>query len=299
MSPLLGLLLLQTPGEVAFDYTSPKGLVVAGMAANGDKAVQVLVDTGARRTLIDAKLAREMKLEAGEEIRAYGAGGAVDTRVAKGLRLKGLTEGIDVVALPLETIGKAVGTPIDVILGQDVLASRVLEIDGRTMRLTFGVRPAAVFGGDTVIPLTTRAGRPYVAATVVNPEGGLLSADLLLDTGSDTTVELVQRYADETGLKTRADPLGRRITGVGGTVTVRVAELREIRIGGRVVPSQEVRVYLPPASAASDGDGRVGGGFLSRFKVTIDGPGAKLVLRELRPASAQGPKIGPATFPSP
>ena len=284
MIPALALLLLQTPGEVTLDFEAPRGLVVAKIVANGERTVRALVDTGARRTLIDDALARAMKLEAGEEIRAYGAGGAVDTRVAKGLVLKGLTEGIDAVALPLGTIGEAVGTPIDVILGQDVLASRVLEIDGRSHRLTFGVRPAAVFGGDTVIPLVLRAGRPYLQATVVDPAGGLRGAELLLDTGSDTTVELVQRYADEVGLKTRADPLGRRITGVGGTVTVRVAELREIRIGGRVVPPQEVRVYLPPASAASDGDGRVGGGFLSRFRVTIDGPGNKLVLRELRPA---------------
>ena len=282
MAPILALLLAQSAGEVTFDFTSPRGLIVARATANGERPVRILVDTGARRTIVDATLAKELKLVPGEEIRAYGAGGAIDTRLAKGFRLAGLAEDLEVVELPLDGIAKEIGTPIDAILGQDVLATRVVQIDVAAGKLTFGTRPAAVFGADTVIPLRLRAGRPFLLATVVGPQGGTADAELLLDTGSDTTVELAQTYTDEMSLRTRPDPLGRSITGIGGSVSVRVVDLREIRIGGHAVPVGDVRVFLPPANAASDGDGRLGGGFLSRFKTTIDGPGGKLVLRAFR-----------------
>lgn len=279
---LAALLIGQSAGEVTLPFASPKGFIVAQAAANGDRPVQVLVDTGARRTVVDAALAKTLGLAPGAEVRARGAGGAIDAHFAKGLRLAGLGDEIEAVALPLDAIGTAIGTRIDVILGQDVLAQRVVEIDGAAGRVTFGTRPPVVSARDAVISLHLRDGRPYLMATVVSPSGGLNDAELLLDSGSDTTVELAQPYADEVGLRTRPDPNGRRILGVGGTVALRLADLREIRVGETVVSPQDVRVFHRPADAASDGDGRLGNSFLSRFKAIIDGPGLKLVLRPLR-----------------
>lgn len=286
MTPLLAALLLaRQASEVTLPFTLARGLIVAQVAGNGDRPLRVLVDTGAQRTVVDETLAKELKLGVGDEVHARGAAGTVDAHYAKGLRLAGLNESLDAVALPLAAIGGAIGTPIDVILGQDILAQRVVGIDAVAGKLTLGTRPPAVMSSDTVISLHERGGRPYLMATVVTPEGQLADAEMLLDSGSDTTAELAQPYADELGLRTLPDPGGRRILGVGGSVPVRIADVRELRIGGAVLPPDDVRVFFRPTGAAADGDGRVGNGFLARFKVTIDGPGQKLVLTPLRKSS--------------
>ena len=255
---------------------------MAQAAANGDRPARVLVDTGARRTVVDAAFAASLGLAPGDAVRVRGSGGTVDARFAKGLRLAGLGEGIEAVALSLGSLTNALGARVDVILGQDVLSKRVVEIDGAAGKVSFGTRPPVVTAADDVLSLHRREGRPYVMATVVNPLGGESDAELLLDSGSDTIAELAQPYATEVGLRTRPDPDGRRILGVGGTVPLWVPDVREIRLGRAAVPPGDVRVFARPADSAGDGDGRVGNGFLSRFKATIDGPGMKLVLTPLR-----------------
>ena len=284
MTPILAALLLarQTP-DVTLDFTLTKGLIVAQGNANGNHPARVLIDTGARRTIVDAAFAKTIGLTPGEVVRVRGAGGTVDARYAKGLRLAGLGEGLEVAAVPLDALADALGARVDIILGQDVLASRVLLIDGVAGKVVFGVRPPVVTTSDTVLSLHRREGRPYLMATVVDPNGGQADAELLLDSGSDTTAELAQPYAEELGLHTRPDPDGRRILGVGGTVPLRVADVRGILVGRVAVPPQDVRVFSRPADSAGDGDGRVGNGFLSRFRATIDGPGLKLVLTPLKP----------------
>ena len=282
MTLLAAMLLARLP-DVSLDYTSPKGLIVVQTEGNGGKPVRALVDTGAQRTVVDRDLADSLALEKGAEVRARGAGGTVDARFVKGLHLAGLGEApLEAVALPLAAISGALGTKIDVILGQDVLAKRVVEIDRTALKVTFGFRPAIVSASATVVSLHLRAGRPYLGAIVVGADGMESEAEMLLDCGSDTVAELAQPYADAIGLATRPDPDGRSILGVGGTAPLRVADLRGLRVGREVVPSGDVRVFFRPLNSAGDGDGRVGNGFLSRYKTTIDGPGLKLVLTPIR-----------------
>ncbi len=279
VTPFLAAMLLARLPDVSLDYTSPKGLVVAVTEGNGGKPVSLLIDTGAQRTVVDRELADSMGLEKGAEVRARGAGGTVEARFVKGLHLEGLGEApLEAVALPLDVIGKAVGTKIDVILGQDVLGKRVVEINPTTMKVTFGMRPAIVPSSATVVSLRLREGRPYLMAVVVGPDGGEAEAEMLLDCGSDTVAELAQPFADAIGLRTRPDPDGRRLLGVGGSTPLRVADLRGLRVGREGVPPSDVRVFLRPLNSAGDGDGRLGNGFLSRYRTIIDGPGLKLVL---------------------
>ena len=246
---------------------------------NDDKPLRMLVDTGAQRTVVDVDVAKRLGLTDGETVKARGSGGTVTARFVDGLRLKALGgDAMQAVAMPLKPIADAIGVPIDAILGQDVLGKRVLEIDWAAARLTFGSRPPAVSSQDTVISLRLRAGRPYAPATFVTPEGRADVAELLLDTGSDTVVEIAQPYADELGLRTSPDPSGRSILGLGGTVPLRVAQIRETRLGRESVAASDVRVFYRPVDSAGDGDGRVGSGFLARYKATIDGPRMKLVL---------------------
>ena len=283
-SILAALLLARQASDVTLDFTESRGLIVAQAAGNDGRILHVLIDTGAQRTVVDATVAKDLGLAPGDPVRARGAAGSVDARYAKGLRLAGLGEGMDAVALPLAAIGAAIGTPIDVILGQDVLEKRVVGIDAAAGKLTLGTHPSPVMASDSVVSLHERGGRPYLMATVVMPDGQSADAEMLLDSGSDTTAELAQPYADELGLRTVADPNGRRILGVGGSVPLRLADVT-LRVGNAVLPSGDVRVFFRPVGAATDGDGRVGNGFLARFKTTIDGPGRKLILTPLRSGS--------------
>ena len=284
MTPLLAAILLKPAApDVAFDYASPKGLIVVTTEGAGGKPLKVLVDTGAQRTVVDRALADALKLEKGEEVKARGQGGTVEAYFVKGLRLSALSEApLDAVALPLDGLGKAIGTPIDVILGEDVLGKRVVDIDPVERKVAFGSRPPAVSTYDTVVSLDLRSGRPHVPATVGLPDGGNARAMLLLDTGSDAVAELAQPFADGIGLATRPDPQGRSTLGVGGTVALRLADLLGLSVGRETVGPDDVRVFGRPVDAAGDGDGRVGNGFLARYRTTIDGPGLRLVLSPIR-----------------
>jgi len=284
VTPLLAAILLAPKApDVILDFTSPKGLIVVQTQSNGGQSLAVLIDTGAQRTVVDRDVADGFKLEKGADVKARGAGGTVEAHFVKGLQLEGLGEkSLEAVALPLGAIGAALGTKIDVILGQDVLNKHVVGIDRNGLKVTFGSRPPEVPAAATVVSLNLRGGRPYLPAFVVLPDGRRASADLLLDTGSDTVAELAQPYADEIGLSTKPDPNGRSILGVGGAVALRVADLRGLQVGRESVEAEDVRVFHRPADSAGDGDGRVGNGFLSRYKATIDGPGLKLVLTPLR-----------------
>lgn len=277
------MLVRRAPDDVSLAFTSPKGLVVVRTEGNGGKPMRILLDTGAQRTVVDRTFARSLGLTESGEVKARGSGGTVDAHFVKGLELHGLGDGpIEAVSLSLDAIGRAIGTPIDAILGQDVLGKRVVQIDGSTMRVTFGTHSPLVYSADAVVTLHLKAGRPYLMATIVGPNGGLSDAEMLLDSGSDTIAELAQPYADEVGLTTHPDPSGRRILGVGGSVPLRIADLREVRLGRAIVPPGDVRVFFRPVDSSGDGDGRVGNGFLSHYKATIDGPGLKLVLTPLR-----------------
>lgn len=286
MTPLIAALILTqgtTPSDVILPFTSPKGLIVVETIGNDDKPLRMLVDTGAQRTFVDVEVAKRLGLEVGDEIKARGSGGMVTARFSKGLRLKGLNdEPIEAVALSLKGIVDAIGAPIDAILGQDVLGKRVMEVDWATAKLTFSSQAPMVSAYDTVISLHLRGGRPYAPATIVTPSGREADADLLLDTGSDTIVEIAQPYADSIGLRTRPDPNGRSLLGVGGAVPLRVPELQEARLGRESVQPADVRVFYRPVDSAGDGDGRVGSGFLVRYKTLIDGPRLKLVLKPVR-----------------
>ena len=277
-SILAAILMVRQEVEVAYDYKTYGGVIVVELRANGDQPLRALVDTGSRVTVVDAAAAARLGLALGEVARVRGQGGTIDARFVKGLKIAGLGESASTVAFPLDALSGAIGVHLDGILGQDILARRVTTIDAAAGRITLGTRPPVVSGSDAVLSLRLRGGRPFLMATVVGPEGGTTDAELLLDSGSDTTAELAQPYADEVGLRTKPDPSGRRILGVGGSVPMRVAEIREVRVGRVSVPPAEVRVFARPPESAGDGDGRVGNGFLSRFKATIDGPGQKLVL---------------------
>lgn len=280
---LAAMLMARLPADVSLDFASPKGLVVFQAEGPGGAALKILLDTGARRTVVDTKVAEALKLTKGDDVRANGVGGAVNAHFVKGLNLSSLGEpSLEAVALPLDAIGGAIGSKIDLILGQDVLGKHVVEIDPRTMKLTFGTRPAIVPAAATVVSLHTREGRPYLMATVVGSTGEEMDAEMLLDTGSDAVTDLAQPFADEMGLSTRPDPQGRSFMGVGGSVPLRIAELRGVRVGREVVSSSDVRVVFRALNAAGDGDGRVGSAFLGRYRTIIDGPGKKLVLAPIK-----------------
>ena len=277
-SILAAILMVRQEADVAFDFKTYGGVMVVEVQANGDRPLRLLVDTGSRVTVVDSAAATRLGLGLGETAHVRGQGGTIEARFVKGLRIAGLGDSLQTVAFPLDALGKAIGVPLDGILGQDFLARRVVTFDAAAGRVTLGTRPPVVTSSDTVLSLRLRGGRPFLMATVVGPDGGMTDAELLLDSGSDTTAELAQPYADEVGLRTRPDPSGRRILGIGGSVPMRVADIREIRVGRVSVPSEDVRVFARPPESAGDGDGRVGNGFLSRFKAVIDGPGQKLIL---------------------
>lgn len=252
-------------------FEAPDRHILFSAAING-KAVTVLLDNGADRTLIDRGTASRLALK----IRGNGlaavtsamttietmATETVTIEIPRALRVEG-----PMVASNLAPIARALGRPVDVVLGYEVLDEVAVMIDPSAKRMAFhtgaSARPEA---GTTRVPID---------------DGGMVSATLngasvrlKLDLGFNGVVRLSENAwrrsvrdgaPTGTGSQTTADGRTRMTSSV----------LAALRIGAVNVPRATVLDCYVPAGNA---DGLLGTGFLARGPIILDLKGRQLLL---------------------
>lgn len=215
------------------------GLFIAETMIDGKGPYSMALDTGASVTAVSSEVAAETG--AGSTLRRLEIGRMeVFGRIRYQVR-------------DLDELGRAIGTPIDGILGHQVFQKALLTYDypASEVRIGFGALTDDMPG---VAPMSTSK-RPFVGAEIAGRE-----INVLLDTGSSQGLSLadLDRYA----AKSPPRMIGLRV-GVDGLDELRAARLEgSVRFGAFVLDE--------PVVFDATNDNLLGYGVLSDFVVTLD-----------------------------
>ncbi|TCP33220.1 aspartyl protease family protein [Sphingomonas sp. BK235] len=258
---------------VAFDLT-PGNQIRFRMQLDGREITAVL-DTGVSYSVLARHYAQTHRLAIRAEGQATVIGGSVDVgRVDTAtVTLGGLTRrggSLAVADLPAAATGSA--TAVDLLVGRDLTAAYALDIDYAARRFRLLRSGRLPFAGVRA-PLTIAPDRlVYVSEVTL---GRTRLRPMVVDTGDGSSITLGATGWAAAGAAVRAVPTTTTVSfGLAGAVVSELAIVPRLLVGGAT--AREVEVRVEPAGGFSDTigvAGRIGSGFLQRYRVLLD-PGA-------------------------
>lgn len=226
--------------------------------------------------VVDAAVARELRLPEGENDTISGAGaGRVTAKKIAGVEL-GLgaakPQSYDFVATDLSGVSSIVGTQIDGIIGYAFLRQFIVTIDysARQLELRAPAETPHIRGEE--LPIRIENGWAFVRATLCIDDAHRVTDDFLIDSGSDDDVNHpMAREAPNARSTQTGNGLGQPVTGF-------VATADWLQLG-----STKLRNVALASGGGSERTSRlIGGGVLSRFTVTLDYPHSRIFLEHER-----------------
>lgn len=211
------------------------GRMYVDARVNGTGPYRFLVDSGADRSVIGARLAARLKLPAERLVHLQGMAGTTDVRTVVVDRLglgTSVIDGLQLPALPERYIGAAG------LIGIDALAEQRLRMDFDTRTVTIEDRRKPVIGEPGEIVVTARRRKGQLILTQCSVAYTRVYA--VIDTGSDITVG---NFALARAILGRVPPLDRTVTLVsvtGQSFEARLATLPTMRIGGLFIDNVTV-----------------------------------------------------------
>jgi hypothetical protein len=256
---------------------------IVQVTIGGSRPLAVLPDTGADDDILNARIARELKLHVLDPKVIEQPGGAIEMGQIEGVQLKigsVPVPNLAMVSAPLDPLQPFIGQPLDGILGYGFFSQFVVEFDyaARRVRLfapeTYVAPPKAV-----MIPITFRGKSPLVEITLEGATGESVKTLVEIDTGSFESLGLKGAFLDGHRL-VAADAPKRPLFGlaIGGETTGYRTRLAAATLG-------PFRLSRPVTSATTSGDGGsadvagvLGAEALNRFKVIVDYSRKQLLL---------------------
>jgi hypothetical protein len=260
-------------GVAALPFENLGGLVILPVTIGASRPLRFVLDSGAGRMVLDRAVADELGLarEGSGYVMGAGAGALrVDYVRDVTLSLPGLTSaGHELATLDLAPLARTVGGRVDGVIGYQVFARTVVEIDYPGGRVTFRAPESYVYrGAGSDLPIDIDRRWPFVRAELVLDDGTVIADRFLVDSGSSDAVDhpIVQemrgRRETETGV------------GLGAATRGHVARARAFRLGGFTVESPNVAC----CGASEETSRLIGSGVLSQFRVIFDYTRRRLIL---------------------
>ena len=219
-------------------------------------ATHCLLDTGNSSIAISSKLANQLKLRSIGQLQVRGLGKFATQVVRTGPLTFGNATfpAADYVELgDIDTFG------YDVVLGADILAQGAVDIDPATHHITF--HAGAPRSSTVTLPLAFQNFIP-----VVNVQLGTVDAQLAVDTGDDSNINLsYDFYRNHQDLFSATEQ--HTIKGVGGESVEVVGNIPEVKIGDLSVGEQRIGATQTLQGTAY---GHLGAAFLAHFRVVLD-----------------------------
>jgi hypothetical protein len=283
-------LLAQSPAGLGLPVDRASHVFFARATINERGPFWLTVDTGATVTVIDPSTAGRLGL------RVTHAGARPDVGVAPGLTPVATTRGATIRigqaapftpsllhVVPVRAAEDLIGHRIDGVLGTDFLSRHVVEFDyGRGRVVLHAPGAFAADGPPAGVAVTVRRNVLLTPAALTLPDGGTLTARLLVDTGSNLGLTLNSPFVRRHRL---ADRFPSRRTaasaGINGLVTSPLMTLASLSIGDTAIRKPEAALSRDTAglNASEAFDGILGADLLRRFTVVVDYPGRRLLLR--------------------
>lgn len=248
--------LLEMPFDLYRDY-----IIVAKGSIGEKRNRNLLIDTGAVPSVVDARLAKKLKLKGREShLSLFTKRVKVKSVVLPSLELGPirLTDH-PVMIQDLRFIERGIGVRIDAIIGLDVLGWSNLMIDYGTRRLHFGVRVS----DEPKIPLELGPGCMLLAVRI---EGRTLR--LMVDTGASGLMLFETRF--RTLFPNLRPRRKREFENMGGAKSLAEVELRGLEIGTARLGPTMAALITSEANATPDFDGLLGIRGLGASRVYFD-----------------------------
>lgn len=243
--------------------------VVATARLNGHQT-EVILDTGASVTTLDRAYARSIGLPEGAKVDARGAGGVVEAEIVSGVTLEiGGTrfDDMTVAVMDLSAVARAIGHPMNIVLGREFFNSAVISIDWAASRLR--VTPHDRFSagqGARALELKRRGPFNTIPISVAGGE----PVEALLDLGNGGALKLPKSYWGKRDDLARLPYAEGQAGGVGGLHASRNTTIPSVTLAGQSfanVPTtlSEGGNDHEPAQMTN-----VGIGLLKQFHVDLD-----------------------------
>jgi predicted aspartyl protease len=264
-----------------------RGIAFVRGQINHGPVMDLLVDTGGASTLVDQKVASELRL-ATQSAQASASGSSSNIQV--GYIPSGLIQvgpiayrgAIVVTSLsPLEPI---FGRALKGIVGGELFRERVVQFDYENNLIRFFQPDYACADCGQTLPITLLEGIPFVEATLSMPNGKSIVGKFLIDTGGNAAIQIWKEVADRqallAGLPTASDA-GR---GIGGETPEFSARAKSLKIGDIQIAGPTVAVTDDNSGPKTKGQsvGLIGIDVLRRFTLTFDYKKQKLYARPNR-----------------
>lgn len=227
-----------------------------------------LFDSGAGRTVIGRSVAAQLGLQPTEKSSIVGAGsGRVGVDIVKGVSL--LLGGIRLDGVDLYITDIPESEHVDGIIGYDLLCASVVTLDYNEPAVSVTAPSAFQYhGSGDVLPLIIRGRWPYVPGTLKVPGVDAVTDEFLIDTGSDDAV-------NHPIIRKSKGQLRETNTGNGGFGESQrgvIGPNEWFRIGGTTIPN----TVSACCAGNEDVNNQLGGGILSRFRITFDYPNHRI-----------------------
>lgn len=238
--------------------------------------IEVILDSGAGITVVDAAAARTLGLEATGSLPAQGVAGRAEAGIVTGLQIRVGSLVLDDVTgavIDLSDPNRRMGRDLSVILGKELFHNVIVEIDypGKRIRFHDPAKFRYAGSGHHVPLIPGPDGHKHLELSIED----LPPAKVALDTGSGATLSIFGPYAEENGLLNGRSPISEHLAaGVGGTTVSTAATLRSITFAGYTLKDVPVSFHSGDvgAFATKRHAGNLGAGILERFVIFFDYP---------------------------
>lgn len=245
---------------------------------NGQRT-EALLDSAAESSLIDPRLAHQLKLQVSGQATARGSGGQQEAQFAQiSVRAASLTlKDVTVAVLDLSDISRRlVGAEVSFILGREFFDAARLRVDIDRGSLQVLNRALPVSG--TALVLTDHAG---IESIPVQVEGIAAGADVDLGNGSDVLIG--KAFAQRNGLLTPERVIATRSGGgIGGKRDREILRLSTLEVAGSTFTDVEAAVD----AMDNAGDLNLGVRILRHFIIVTDFAQHRMWLEPREPTHA-------------
>lgn len=246
--------------EVPFRLFRGYLIVVQGQIGTAE-AMNLLIDTGADPSVIDSKVAQQLKLnQVAGRLALLNQNIEVKRAVLPSLQVGPLrAEFLPVLVRDLKFLQSGLGVSVDAVIGLDVLGQRSFTIDYKKTKIIFGpVRPL-----DFEIPFQSEP--PFVTVQI-DAEGRHIQ--VLLDTGASGLLLFRSRVNDRFPNLTS---LGEKTSSnMGGTFRLERLLFARVRLGGMDFVQQKAFVVDDQEDGGGDFDGLLGVSILGLTQIAFD-----------------------------
>ena len=277
-APLAGRAMLSADAEgrwVPFELT-PGNQIRFRMTLDGSSVVAVL-DTGVSYSVLARHYvdAQHLVVRAGGEAQTVGGTVAIGWVETASMAIGGLTRlggGVSVAQLPANATGGS--DAVDLLVGRDLVGDVALDIDFARSRFRLLPSGRMPFAGATAPLAISSDHRVYVTRITL---GARTLSPMIVDTGDGSMVTVTQ---DEWRQASIATPTTSAIAfGLAGPIVTAVSVVPALQLG--TLAAHQVEVRVEPANGFSEMigvAGRIGTGFLQRYRVLLDPVAGHLVL---------------------